>query len=228
MKALYFDCSMGAAGDMLTAALMELYPEKEKFLAEMNRVFDGKAVVSAAPDTKCGVTGTHVTVTIDGDEENEGAQYHDHHRHTDIGEVMRFIESVPLPEKVRHDAAEVYKMRLPNKTAQTERVPYLLLQYIKSTDTQEPGQDPESECTVRIVAATYSEDESEGAMCVLNLLTRIRVALLKDGVVGGQFVLKSPLEMIVYPDSTAPYYLGEMMTTWTMPIIESEVQQIWQ
>lgn len=34
-------------------------------------------------------------------------------------------------------AAEVYKMRLPNKTAQTERVPYLLLQYIKSTDTQE-------------------------------------------------------------------------------------------
>ena len=52
--------------------------------------------------------------------------------------------------------------------------------------------------------------------------------MLKDGVVGGQFVLKSPLEMIVYPDSTAPYYLGEMMTTWTMPIIESEVQQIWQ
>ena len=74
----------------------------------------------------------------------------------------------------------------------------------------------------------WAEDESEGAMCVLNLLTRIRVALLKDGVVGGQFVLKSPLEMIVYPDSTAPYYLGEMMTKWTMPIIESEVQQIWQ
>ena len=77
MKALYFDCSMGAAGDMLTAALLELYPEKEKFLAEMNRVFDGKAVVSAAPDTKCGVTGTHVTMTVDGDEESEGAQYHD-------------------------------------------------------------------------------------------------------------------------------------------------------
>ena len=54
--------------------------------------------------------GTHITVTIDGDEESEGAQYRDHHRHTDIGEIMRFIESVPLPEKVRHDAAEVYKI----------------------------------------------------------------------------------------------------------------------
>lgn len=149
--------------------------------------------------------------------------------------VKQETKDILLPVRVdrksgknKERAAEVYKMRLPNKTAQTERVPYLLLQYIKSTDTQEQGQDPESECIVRIVAATYSEDESEGAMCVLNLLTRIRVALLKDGVVGGQFVLKSPLEMIVYPDSTAPYYLGEMMTKWTMPIIESEVQQIWQ
>ena len=149
--------------------------------------------------------------------------------------VRRETKDMLLPVRVdrrsgepKERPAEIYKMRLPTKKAQTERVPYLLLQYIKSTDTQEPGQEPESVCTVRIVAATYSEDESEGAMCVLNLLTRIRVAMLKDGVVGGQFVLKSPLEMILYPDSTAPYYLGEMMTTWTMPIIESEVQQIWQ
>lgn len=124
--------------------------------------------------------------------------------------------------------AEVYKMRLPNKTAQTERVPYILLQYIKSTDKQDAGQPPESDCMVRIVVATYSEDQSEGALCVLNLLTRIRVALLKDGIVGGQFMLKPPLEMIVYPDSTAPYYLGEMITEWDMPIIESEVQSVWQ
>ena len=89
--------------------------------------------------------------------------------------VKQETKDILLPVRVdrksgenKERAAEVYKMRLPNKTAQTERVPYLLLQYIKSTDTQEQGQDPESECTVRIVAATYSEDESEGAMCVLN------------------------------------------------------------
>ena len=124
--------------------------------------------------------------------------------------------------------AEVYKMRLPTKDAETKRIPYVLLQYIKSTDTQTAGVPPESSCMVRIVAATYSEDGEEGAMCVLNLLTRIRIAFLRDGVIAERFMLKPPIEMIVYPDSTPPYYLGEMMTEWRMPIVESEVQKVWQ
>lgn len=124
--------------------------------------------------------------------------------------------------------AEVYKMRLPTKDAETKRIPYVLLQYIKSTDTQTAGEPPESSCMVRIVAATYSEDGEEGALCVLNLLTRIRIAFLRDGVIAEHFMLKPPIEMIVYPDSTPPYYLGEMMTEWRMPIVESEVQKVWQ
>ena len=60
--------------------------------------------------------------------------------------VEQETKDILLPVRVdrksgenKERAAEVYKMRLPNKTAQTERVPYLLLQYIKSTDTQEQG-----------------------------------------------------------------------------------------
>ena len=124
--------------------------------------------------------------------------------------------------------AEVYKMRLPTKDAETKRIPYVLLQYIKSTDTQTAGEMPESSCMVRIVAATYSEDGEEGALCVLNLLTRIRIAFLRDGVIAERFMLNPPIEMVVYPDSTPPYYLGEMMTEWRMPIVESEVQKVWQ
>lgn len=145
------------------------------------------------------------------------------------------IKDILLPVRVdrksgeaKERPAEVYKMRLPTKDAETKRIPYVLLQYIKSTDTQTAGEMPESSCMVRIVVATYSEDGEEGALCVLNLLTRIRIAFLRDGVIAERFMLKLPIEMIVYPDSTPPYYLGEMMTEWKMPIVESEVQKVWQ
>ena len=37
MKTLYFDCGMGAAGDMLTAALLELTPDPAAALARLAR-----------------------------------------------------------------------------------------------------------------------------------------------------------------------------------------------
>ena len=36
MKTLYLECNMGAAGDMLMAALTELMPDKDVFVKELN------------------------------------------------------------------------------------------------------------------------------------------------------------------------------------------------
>lgn len=108
MKTLYIDCSMGCAGDMLTAALLELHPDKDDFLSRMNAALGGKAVLTAAPDSKCGLRGTHVTVLINGDEEGEATRHH--HEHTRISEILSFIDSVPLEVKVREDAKKVYSL----------------------------------------------------------------------------------------------------------------------
>lgn len=122
-------------------------------------------------------------------------------------------------------AAEVHLMQLPEKDAETRRIPYIILQFLTGKDNQQPAEQPDSECKVRIVVATYSEDGGEGAMDVLNIITRIRVALLKAGEIGNQFLLKKPLEYIVYPNDTQPYYMGEMLTIWEMPTVQREVEE---
>ena len=59
MKTLYIECAMGAAGDMLTAALLELMPDKEAALAKLNTMGIPGVVFEAEPSAKCGITGTH-------------------------------------------------------------------------------------------------------------------------------------------------------------------------
>lgn len=115
MKTIYFDLSMGAAGDMLTAALLELHDDPGEILNTLNRVFAGKAVLSVRKDQKCGISGSHVTVSIDGeiegDEDARGHGHgHHHHHHTSISEIRDFIYSLDLPEAVIHDALAVYDL----------------------------------------------------------------------------------------------------------------------
>lgn len=89
MKTLYLDCSMGASGDMLTAALLALFPEREAVLAELNGLGVPGVEFRAGEKEQYGLTGLHVTVLVHGrDEEelapgNESVHSHEHsHEHT--------------------------------------------------------------------------------------------------------------------------------------------------
>ena len=86
MKTLYFECSMGAAGDMLTAALLELYGELNGgtagFIDEFNSIGIPGVVMSAHGSEKCGIKGTHVHMIVNGEEEKtEDVHHHDHEHH---------------------------------------------------------------------------------------------------------------------------------------------------
>jgi len=81
MKTLYLECHMGAAGDMLTAALLELTGDRQAFIDRMNALGLPGVRIAAEPAVKCGITGTHMKVTVDGAEE-ESMDHHDHeHEH---------------------------------------------------------------------------------------------------------------------------------------------------
>ncbi|MDO4567868.1 MAG: DUF111 family protein, partial [Clostridia bacterium] len=58
MKTLYLECAMGAAGDMLAAALLELLPDPAAFLSELNGIGIPGVHVACERTAKCGIVGT--------------------------------------------------------------------------------------------------------------------------------------------------------------------------
>ena len=83
MKTIYLDCGMGAAGDMLTAALLELLTDDQRseFMERINSLGIPGVRFETRPSVKCGITGTHVSVLVDGTEESEEMFMHHHHDH---------------------------------------------------------------------------------------------------------------------------------------------------
>lgn len=133
MKTIYLDCSMGAAGDMLMAALYEICPDKEGFLDKMNHLGLENVQITAEPAVKCGITGTHMAVTVGGEEEEshdvhehehvhgeehshdhehvheeEHSHDHDHHHHATMSGISGIISGLSLPDEVKHNMEHVY------------------------------------------------------------------------------------------------------------------------
>ncbi len=84
MKTLYIDCGMGAAGDMLSAALLELFEDKENVMKRLNAIGIPSVTYTYETVAKCGIMGTQIHVLVDGVEEGEhahGEHIHGEHIH---------------------------------------------------------------------------------------------------------------------------------------------------
>lgn len=119
MRTLYLDCNMGAAGDMLTAALLELMPDSDSILRELNDL--GIPGVSIIRETavKCGIHGTHFSVKVGNVEENEDLHTHGEpdghghghtHHHSSMHDIEHMVSHFHLEEKVRKDVLAVYHL----------------------------------------------------------------------------------------------------------------------
>ena len=123
MKTLYLECKMGAAGDMLMAALYELLDQdqREEFLRTMNHLGLPGVEVAPVPAKTGGIAGTHMQVTVHGREEHEHDHHHDHehghdhehdhehhHDHATPGHIAELIDGLPLPQAVKDQARSVY------------------------------------------------------------------------------------------------------------------------
>lgn len=126
--------------------------------------------------------------------------------------------------------AQVFGMNLPDGASYQREAPYILHQIINSKDVHPPGQiQPIGTAIIRSVFCVYHEDGQEGGLLLLNLMERVRIALMKQVVIGGQFTLdlREGLDALFYTEKTAPFYGGEMISQWRMKSIGRELGQ-WQ
>jgi len=140
---------MGASGNMVMAALYELLPDKTAFIQKMKKLGLPGVVLKCTESVKCGITGTHISVMIEGVEEvsddvpgyqqktHDHEHDHDHdsqtignkdgHGHKRVreritnhigrkgkrygyNEILELIQGLNLPDKVKTDAQNVYKI----------------------------------------------------------------------------------------------------------------------
>ena len=122
MKTLDLDCSMGAAGDMLAAALLELLPDPDAFVAELNALAIPDVKFSREASVKCGITGTHLQVTVHGEEEGAHDHHHahshdhhdhahSHHHHASLHDIEHIVRGhLSLPTTVADNVMAVYRL----------------------------------------------------------------------------------------------------------------------
>lgn len=111
MKLLYLNCSMGAAGDMLSAALLELFPQPETVLLELQALKIPHVTFSMEKSTKCGIVGTHLSVKIHGEEESVADISHHHdHSHATLHSIEHLLEHLNLTPKLRQEIMSVYQL----------------------------------------------------------------------------------------------------------------------
>ena len=113
MKTLYLDCGMGAAGDMLTAALLELFPDPAAVLEELNALGVPGVRYQREDAQKCGIQGTHIHVFVGDREEDEHLHehHHDHHHHHHSGmaEIEHWISHIHASNSVKENIRAVYQ-----------------------------------------------------------------------------------------------------------------------
>ncbi len=107
MRTLYLDCGMGAAGDMLAAALLELHPQPEAFVDRLNRLGFPGVGIDLEKSVKCGIVGTHFAVKIHDLEEDE--HLHDHpHCHGSMENIRSIVSGLKIPSLVKLDILSVF------------------------------------------------------------------------------------------------------------------------
>lgn len=144
-----------------------------------------------------------------------------------VDELVKFITPVVAEFDLQSNVAGVKKApqvlagylkeKKPGAKQNPPDFPYVIVRYLDDSDTEDG-----SVATVKIYAGTYSEDEQGGWRDALNILTRIKVALLKQRFIGGPFRIEYPVKTELPEEQPYPEWVAWLTLTVAIPHVIEE------
>ncbi|MDP5277145.1 hypothetical protein [Chengkuizengella axinellae] len=105
----------------------------------------------------------------------------------------------------------------PKKGNQPEaEFPYIIVRLVEGEDEKE-----ESTTTIKMLFGTYSEDV-QGFHDVLNLMEKVRQALLKKRTIDNKFRMELPYKWEVPEEQPHPEWFGMSISKWIIPKVLEE------
>ena len=199
---------MGAAGDMLTAALLELVPDRAAAIARINALGIPGVHVHADPATVCGLVGTRVDVHIHGHTEEEH-----HHHHHDHGKVDADAQERVPPHHHHHAsradiAAQIAALNASDAVKAHVRAVYDL---IADAEAKAHGR-PVSEIHFHEVGMADALSDIASVALLLEELAPARIVASRPEV-GGGFVKCAHGTLPVPAPATANILIGVPYTS---------------
>ncbi len=111
MKTLFLDCGMGVAGDMLCSALLDLMPNQNECIKELNSIRIPRVTILPEKTAQDGINGMCISITVS---ERESHRHHHSHRrrqtYTSMSDIESLVKSLEVSHKVRSDVISVYNI----------------------------------------------------------------------------------------------------------------------
>ena len=105
---LYFECNMGAAGDMIASALVDLFDDKQAVVDEINRLSLPHTEIFFETKNQNGISGAHLNIVINGETETPEKNHSHSHSHRKLNDVYEIIDSLSVSERVKEDVKSIY------------------------------------------------------------------------------------------------------------------------